>query len=70
MFSIFRFELRVNLNYEIYDKNVLIKENIIEKKVTYNNVKDKFELLEYEENIIRSLSENISEEILRSTSSL
>ena len=64
------FELRVNLNYEIYDKNVLIKENIIEKKVTYNNVKDKFELLEYEENIIRSLSENISEEILRSTSSL
>ena len=64
------FELRVNLNYEIYNKNGLLNKNIIEKKVTYNNVKDKFELLKYEENIIKSLSENISEEILRSTSSL
>lgn len=64
------FELSVNLNYEIYNENSLLNKNIIQKKITYNNIKDKFELLKYEENIIKSLSENISDEILRSISSL
>ena len=47
------FELSVNLNYEIYNENSLLNKNIIQKKITYNNIKDKFELLKYEENIIK-----------------
>ena len=36
----------------------------IEKRITYNNINDKFELDKYENNLIKNLSINISDEIL------
>ena len=36
----------------------------IKKKVTYNNIQDKFELSKFEENVVRNISNNISNEIL------
>ena len=32
--------------------------------MSYNNIKDKFELSKYEENILKNISDNISDEIL------
>ena len=42
----------------------------IQKQATYNNINDKFELLKYEENIIKNISENISNQILTSASAI
>ena len=36
----------------------------LKKKISYNNIKDKFELSKYEENILKNISDNISDEIL------
>ena len=44
--------------------NQNILNNKVEKKVNYNNINDKFELTKYEDNLIKNLSINISEEIL------
>ena len=40
------------------------------KQSTYNNINDKFELLKYEENIIKNLSRKIADDILISITSL
>ena len=32
--------------------------------MSYNNIKDKFELSKYEENILKNISDNLSDEIL------
>ena len=55
------FELTITLDYE--DNKNLISETI-KKKISYNNIKDKFELSKYEENILKNISANISDEIL------
>ena len=44
--------------------------NKILKTATYNNINDKFELLKYEENIVKNLSESIANDILTSTTIL
>ena len=36
----------------------------ISKQITYNSIKDKFELSQYENNVIKNLSNNISNDIL------
>ena len=51
----------------IYENNVILTENI-KKKVTYNNIQDKFELSKFKENVVRNISNNISNEILISIS--
>ena len=58
------FELTVVLNYNVKkdEKEVLSKS--LKKKMSYNNIKDKFELSKYEENILKNISDNISDEIL------
>ena len=58
------FELAVVLNYNVKkdEKEVLSKS--LKKKMSYNNIKDKFELSKYEENILKNISDNISDEIL------
>ena len=58
------FELTVDLNYNVKkdEKEVLSKS--LKKKMSYNNIKDKFELSKYEENILKNISDNISDEIL------
>ena len=52
------------------DNEKTILGNEIKKQITYNNINDKFELLEYEKNIIKTLSESISSEIVVSITTL
>ena len=51
------------------DGEILI-ENKINRKTTYNNINDKFELENYEKNIVDNLSKNISDKIIFSISEI
>jgi len=61
------FSIKVNLEYEITQEGKKVINNKIEKKITYNNIDDKFELSIKEKKVLNYLSKNLSEEILRST---
>lgn len=64
------YKIEINLVYETKkDKNLIFKNNL-KKQVTYNNIDDKFELSKYEENIITSIANNLSEEIILSIISI
>ena len=64
------FEILIDVSYSVKrnDKTILTK-NII-RKTTYTNITDKFELENYENNIIENLSEGISDSILSSISEI
>ena len=64
------YKITINLNYNLKKDNNIIFENEILKQSTFNNIDDKFELLKYEENIVKNLSEKIAEDILISIMSL
>ena len=57
-------ELKISLNYEILLNEKVILTDKIQKQITYNNIKDKYELAKYEDLMILNLSENLSDEIL------
>ena len=60
------FELIINVKYNIKkDEKIIIENKLIEKN-TYNNIADKFELKNYEKNIINNLSIRISNAIMSS----
>ena len=58
------FELIINVNYSVKKNEETILINEINLKDIYNNVSDKFELENYEKNIIENLSINISDTII------
>ena len=58
------------LEYSIEAEGKNIFFDKIQKQATYNNINDKFELLKYEENIIKNISENIANQILTSASAI
>ena len=60
------FNLNIDLEYKITDKEKVIIKNKISKQSTYNDIKDKFELSNYEINSIRSLAKKIGDEIMMS----
>ena len=60
------FNLNIDLEYEITDEDKVIIKNKISKQSTYNDIKDKFELSNYEINSIRSLAKKIGDEIMMS----
>ena len=60
------FNLSLDLEYKITDKDKVIIKNKISKQSTYNDIKDKFELSNYEINSIKSLAERIGDEIMMS----
>lgn len=60
------FNLNIDLEYKITDKEKVIIKNKISKQSTYNDIKDKFELSNYEINSIKSLSKKIGDEIMMS----
>ena len=64
------FEIRAITEYSIINNNQNILSNKVEKKINYNNINDKFELTKYEDNLIKNLSINISDEILTAVKSL
>ena len=57
-------ELKISLNYEILLNEKVILKDKIQKQITYNNIKDKYELAKYEDLMVLNLSENLSDEIL------
>ena len=60
------FKLKLDVEFKIEDSGKFILNNKITKEFTYNNMKDKFELLKLEENIINTIAQKISNEISKS----
>ncbi len=58
------YKLIINLQYQVSLNGKKIIEDQIIKGTTYNNIKDKYELTQYENNVINNLSDNISRDIL------
>ncbi len=58
------YKLEINLDYQVFKDGKQIIEDQISKQITYNSIKDKFELSQYENNIIKNLSNNISNDVL------
>tara|TARA_Y100001980_G_C14473856_1_gene253538 strand:- start:228 stop:686 length:459 start_codon:yes stop_codon:yes gene_type:complete len=64
------FKIEIMVEYKIIKNSKIILLNEIRKQVTYNNINDKFELMKYEESIIKNLSEGVASEILTSIANL
>ncbi len=64
------FELFINVNYIVKKDGKILIKNKINRKTTYNNITDKFELENYEKNIVDNLSKNISDKIIFSISEI
>ena len=62
------FEIRINVNYVVKKDEEILISNKINKKTTYNNITDKFELENYEKTIINNLVSEISDNIMLSIS--
>ena len=64
------FELEIKVNYTLEEDGEIIIEKNINRKTTYNNITDKFELENYENSIIDNISKNISDRIIFSVSEI
>tara|TARA_B100001741_G_scaffold309600_1_gene307503 strand:+ start:676 stop:1134 length:459 start_codon:yes stop_codon:yes gene_type:complete len=64
------FEIKINVNYIVKKEEKILISNNINKKTTYNNITDKFELENYEKTIINNLVSEISENIMLSISKI
>ena len=62
------FEIKINVNYVVKKDVEILISNKINKKTTYNNITDKFELENYEKTIINNLVSEISDNIMLSIS--
>ena len=62
------FEIKINVNYVVKKDGEILINNKINKKTTYNNITDKFELENYEKTIINNLVSEISDSIMLSIS--
>ena len=56
--------LSVIVNYKVKDADNVIIEDTLNKNTNYNNISDKFELKNYENILIKNLSDRISENII------
>ncbi len=64
------FELKIRVNYIVNKDGENLIDNKINRKITYNNIADKFELENYEKTMIVNLSTNISDKIITSISEI
>ena len=64
------FELKINVNYIVEQEGEVLINDKINKKITYNNITDKFELESYEKTIIDNLVSEISDSIMLSVSKI
>ena len=67
--SIFEIEIDTELNITNKKENINLEKNIT-KKISYNNLTDKFELRRYEDTLIQNLSINIGDRIISILSNL
>ena len=58
------YKINVQVEYKVSNNDKTILENSINKQFTYNNISDKHELSKYEEDLLKNLSDSISDEIL------
>ena len=58
------------MSYSLIKGNKIIFSDTVQKVVTYNNIDDKFELLNKEQNMVKNLSEKFAEDILISITTL
>ena len=57
------FKIKVNVIYDVVqNEDIIISNNSLEE-ITYNNIKDKLELLKVEENILKTLARKITNQI-------
>ena len=64
------FELIIDVNYSVKKDEKILIVNKINRKTTYNNITDKFELENYEKSITDNLSKSISDKIIFSISEI
>ena len=67
--SIYEMEIMVEIQIKDSSRNIDAKREI-NKKVSYNNKDDKFELSTYENTLIQNISQNIGDRILSTLSNL
>ena len=65
-----RFSIKIIINLEIYESEILKGKTNFEEKFEYNNKSNKFDLKQYEKNIQRNLISNLSDEIIRYLNSI
>ena len=64
------FELKIEINYIVKKEGETLISNKINRKTTYNNITDKFELESYERTIINNLVSEITDNIMLSISKI
>ncbi len=64
------FELKISVSYIVKKNGEILTSNKINKKTSYNNITDKFELESYEKTIIDNLVSEISDNIMLSISKI
>ena len=64
------YEIIINVKYSVKKDNNILITNKINRKTTYNNITDKFELENYEKSIVENLSKSISDKIIFSISEI
>ena len=60
-----RFSIKIIINLEIYESEILKGQANFEEKFEYNNKSKKFDLEQYEKNIKNNLISELSDEIIR-----
>ena len=65
-----RFSIKIIINLEIYESEILKGKANFEEKFEYNNKSNKFDLKQYEKNIQHNLISKLSSEIIRYLNSL
>tara|TARA_A100000164_G_C21769247_1_gene705541 strand:+ start:398 stop:847 length:450 start_codon:yes stop_codon:yes gene_type:complete len=58
------YKINIYIEYIVSNKDQTILKNNTNRQFTYNNINDKYELSKYEDNLLKNLSNNISEDIL------
>ena len=57
------FKIKVNVIYDVVqNEDIIISNNSLEE-ITYNNIKDKLELLKVEENILKTIARKVTNQI-------
>ena len=65
-----RFSIKIIINLEIYESEILKNKTNFEEKFEYNNKSNKFDLKQYEKNIKDNLISKLSDKIIRYLNSL
>ena len=57
------FKIKVNVIYDVVQNEEIIISNNSLEEITYNNIKDKLELLKVEENILKTIAAKVANQI-------